>query len=199
MKEKTRYTDEPMQVGRMLRDLLPPPESLVPKEDAVKVTISLSARSIHFFKAEAAKGGVQYQRMIRRVLDAYVEAFDDASTRRVEEPLPHGRLAQHVIVHQWQVIRTLRTMLKSDPQAAVGSSNGKRFPKREELRHEIFKRLIHWMTAALFDGRFDHRAWETTDVFYTNMGGDFDGTLPGGARVFRLTRIKRVAIIDANR
>ena len=86
MKEKIRYTDEPMRVGRVLRDLLPPPESLVPKEDAVKVTISLSARSIHFFKTEAAKGGVQYQRMIRRVLDAYVEAFDNAGTRRVEEP-----------------------------------------------------------------------------------------------------------------
>lgn len=76
MRGKTRYTHEPMQVGRVLRGLLPPPESLVPKEDAVKVTISLSARSIQFFKAEAAKGGVQYQRMIRRVLDAYVEAFE---------------------------------------------------------------------------------------------------------------------------
>ena len=86
MKEKIRYTDEPMRVGRVLRELLPPPESLVPKEDAVKVTISLSARSIHFFKTEAAKGGVQYQRMIRRVLDAYVEAFGNAGTCRVEEP-----------------------------------------------------------------------------------------------------------------
>ena len=80
MKQKTRYTNEPMQVGRVLRDLLPPPESLVPKEHAVKVTISLSARSVHFFKTQAAKGGVQYQRMIRRVLDAYVEAFEPART-----------------------------------------------------------------------------------------------------------------------
>ena len=94
MKEKTRYTDEPIQVGRVLRDLLPPPEKLVPKEDAVKVTISLSSRSVHFFKTQAAKGGVQYQRMIRRVLDAYVEAFEtprtsggrqDVGPRRVEE------------------------------------------------------------------------------------------------------------------
>ena len=78
MKEKTRYTDEPMEVGRVLRDFLPPPDKLVFKEDAVKVTISLSTRSVHFFKAEAAKSGVQYQRMIRRVLDAYVEAFQPA-------------------------------------------------------------------------------------------------------------------------
>jgi hypothetical protein len=76
MKEKTRYTDEPMVVGRVLPDFLPPPEQLVFKEDAVKVTITLSARSIFFFKTEAAKRGVQYQRMIRRLLDAYVEAFE---------------------------------------------------------------------------------------------------------------------------
>lgn len=76
MKEKTRYTDEPMQVGRVLANFLPPPERLVFKEDSVKVTISLSSKSVRFFKAEAAKRGVQYQRMIRRLLDAYVEAFE---------------------------------------------------------------------------------------------------------------------------
>lgn len=82
MKRKTRYTDEPMRVGRVLRDFLPPPGELVLKEDSVKVTISLSAASIHFFKAEAAKAGVQYQRMIRRVLDAYVEAFEPDRARK---------------------------------------------------------------------------------------------------------------------
>lgn len=76
MKDKTRYTDEPMEVGRVLRDLLPPPEELVLENESVKVTISLSARSVHFFKAEAAKVGGQYQRMIRSVLDAYVAVFD---------------------------------------------------------------------------------------------------------------------------
>lgn len=85
MKEKTRYFDEPMQVGRVLADFLPPPESLVFKEDSVKVTISLSSKSVRFFKAEAAKRGVLYQRMIRRLLDAYVEAFEKDSPR-VEEP-----------------------------------------------------------------------------------------------------------------
>ena len=75
MKEKIRYTDEPMEIGRVLPNFLPPPERLVFKEDSVKVTISLSSKSVHFFKTEAAKRGVQYQRMIRRLLDAYVEAF----------------------------------------------------------------------------------------------------------------------------
>jgi hypothetical protein len=76
MREKIRYTDEPMKVGRTLPDFLPPPEQLIFKEDAIKVTITLSARSVLFFKTEAAKRGVQYQRMIRRLLDAYVEAVE---------------------------------------------------------------------------------------------------------------------------
>jgi hypothetical protein len=94
MREKIRYTDEPMKVGRTLPDFLPPPEQLIFKEDAIKVTITLSARSVLFFKTEAAKRGVQYQRMIRRLLDAYVEAFDTpgasrgraADAHRVEQP-----------------------------------------------------------------------------------------------------------------
>jgi hypothetical protein len=65
-----------MNVGRTLPDFLPPPEQLIFKEDAIKVTIMLSARSVLFFKTEAEKRGVQYQRMIRRLLDAYVEAFE---------------------------------------------------------------------------------------------------------------------------
>lgn len=76
MKERIRYTDEPMQLGRTIPNFLPPPDKLVFKEDAVKVTITLSTKSVYFFKTEAAKRGVQYQRMIRRLLDAYVEAFE---------------------------------------------------------------------------------------------------------------------------
>lgn len=67
MKEKVRYTDEPMEIGRILPNFLPSPGRLVFKEDSVKVTISLSSKSVHFFKTEAAKRGVQYQRMIRRL------------------------------------------------------------------------------------------------------------------------------------
>jgi hypothetical protein len=37
---------------------------------------------VDFFKSEAAKADTQYQRMIRRLLDAYVDAHaNDASTR----------------------------------------------------------------------------------------------------------------------
>ena len=99
MKDKVRYTDEPMEVGRIIPNFLPPPDKLIFKEDAVKVTLSLSTRSVHFFKSEAAKHGVRYQRMIRKLLDAYVDAVRDApkgSTPRVEQarakyPAPRQR------------------------------------------------------------------------------------------------------------
>ena len=92
MKDKIRYTDEPMEY-RVIPNFLPPPDQLIFKEDAVKVTISLSAKSVHFFKTEAAKRGVQYQRMIRRLLDAYVEAFD-TKVDRAEEPRRAYRKAE---------------------------------------------------------------------------------------------------------
>jgi hypothetical protein len=39
----------------MIKDFLPPPSELVLREDNVKVTLSLSRRSIDFFKSEAKK------------------------------------------------------------------------------------------------------------------------------------------------
>jgi predicted DNA binding CopG/RHH family protein len=44
------------------------------REDGVKVTLALSKKSVDFFKLEATKHQTQYQRMIRRLLDAYVDA-----------------------------------------------------------------------------------------------------------------------------
>ena len=75
MKEKIKYTDEPLGDVKVIRDFLPPPEELVLRDEGVKITISLSKRSIEFFKSEAKKHDTQYQRMIRRLLDAYAEKF----------------------------------------------------------------------------------------------------------------------------
>jgi len=72
MKKKIKYTDEPMGKVKMIADFLPPPEELVFKEETVKVTISLSKKSVEFFKQEASKHRTQYQKMIRRLLDEYV-------------------------------------------------------------------------------------------------------------------------------
>ena len=70
---RSRYT--PGEIGRMhvIDDCLPPPAALVPREDNVKVTLSLSRRSLDFFKREARKRRVPYQRMIRALVDTYAE------------------------------------------------------------------------------------------------------------------------------
>lgn len=73
MKKKIEYTDEPIGKSRRVKDFLPPPEELVLKENNTKVTISLSHRSIEFFKKEAKKHHTQYQKMIRNLLDEYVD------------------------------------------------------------------------------------------------------------------------------
>lgn len=56
---------------RPVADMLPPPDQLVLREDTVKVTLALSRSSVEFFKHEAAKQHVPYQRMIRALVDAY--------------------------------------------------------------------------------------------------------------------------------
>ena len=82
MSSKTRYTDEPLGRVRVVPDFLPSPEELVLREDTVKVTISLSKSSIAFFKREAKKHNTQYQKMIRRLLDAYTESQEQSLTTR---------------------------------------------------------------------------------------------------------------------
>ena len=71
MKQKIKYTDEPIGKVRVIADFLPSPKELALKDETVKVTISLSKSSIDFFKEEAKKYGTQYQKMIRRLLDEY--------------------------------------------------------------------------------------------------------------------------------
>jgi predicted DNA binding CopG/RHH family protein len=74
MKKKTvRYTGGEIGKVKVVKDFLPPPDKLVMREPYVKVTLSLSQRSVDFFKREAAKQRVPYQRMIRALVDAYAE------------------------------------------------------------------------------------------------------------------------------
>jgi hypothetical protein len=81
MSGRIRYTNEPIGDPRVVRDFLPSPEELAFREEDVKITITLSKKSVEFFKSEAAKADTQYQRMIRRLLDAYVDAHAGALTR----------------------------------------------------------------------------------------------------------------------
>lgn len=82
MSTRIKYTNEPMGEPRVIKDFLPSPSELAFRDEDVKITITLSKKSVDFFKSEAAKADTHYQRMIRRLLDAYVEAHgDDPSPR----------------------------------------------------------------------------------------------------------------------
>lgn len=73
MSAKIKYSDEPLGQVQVVPDFLPSPAELAFREEGVKVTLALSKKSIEFFKSEATKHRTQYQRMIRRLLDAYVD------------------------------------------------------------------------------------------------------------------------------
>jgi predicted DNA binding CopG/RHH family protein len=68
-----KYTAGEIGRVRVIKDFLPSPDDLVPREDNVKITLSLSRRSLDFFKREARKRRVPYQRMIRALVDTYAE------------------------------------------------------------------------------------------------------------------------------
>jgi hypothetical protein len=78
MSTKIKYTDEPLGEIRVIPDFLPSPADLTFRDEGVKVTLVLSRKSVEFFKIEAARHHTQYQRMIRRLLDAYVETQSPA-------------------------------------------------------------------------------------------------------------------------
>jgi len=68
-----KYTTGEIGRIRIVDDFLPPPHELVAREDNVKVTLSLSRRSVEFFKRAAKQRNVPYQRMIRALVDVYAE------------------------------------------------------------------------------------------------------------------------------
>jgi len=88
MSAKIKYTNEPLGKLEVVSDFLPGPEDLVFRDEGVKVTLALSKRSVEFFKNQAEKHNTQYQRMIRRLLDAYAEhhsRLPAAGSRRTQK------------------------------------------------------------------------------------------------------------------
>jgi hypothetical protein len=92
--EKTRCTNEPIGNPKAVRDFLPSPAELAFRDEDVKITITLSKRSVEFFKSAAAKSDTQYQQMIRRLLDAYVEAHSGFLARRPSRTRAKGARAR---------------------------------------------------------------------------------------------------------
>ena len=81
MKKKIKYEKAPKGISeailssKKIEDILPPPDKLVRKEDTVKVTISLSKKSVNFFKEIAKKEGIPYQSMIKSLIDKYATYY----------------------------------------------------------------------------------------------------------------------------
>jgi predicted DNA binding CopG/RHH family protein len=73
MKRRANLEDAPKGKLTIVDDFLPPPSQLVRKTDTVKVTSEFTRSSIDFLKKEARKAKVPYQRMLRALLDRYVE------------------------------------------------------------------------------------------------------------------------------
>lgn len=83
MKRKTRYTEAPRDIEAAMgkgADVtawfnanfgFPTPGQLAPKEETVKVTLALEKDSVAFFKKQAKKHKVPYQRMIKNLLTWY--------------------------------------------------------------------------------------------------------------------------------
>ena len=71
MKKKIVYTDEPIN-AMVVENFLPSPDKLIFNEKKSRVTLTLSKKSLDFFKDAAKKHSASYQGMIRRLIDYYV-------------------------------------------------------------------------------------------------------------------------------
>ncbi|MCQ9206550.1 MAG: BrnA antitoxin family protein [Omnitrophica bacterium] len=74
---KKHRIDRNMPIGELakINDFLPSPDKLVAPEQSLKVTLRLNESSINFFKQQAKKYHTKYQKMIRLLLDKYVEKY----------------------------------------------------------------------------------------------------------------------------
>ena len=73
MNKAIKYSNGPIGDIKLVPDFLPSPKELALKNKNTKVTISLSSESVAYFKDAAKKHHMQYQKMIRQLLDEYVE------------------------------------------------------------------------------------------------------------------------------
>jgi len=77
MKKKIKYTDENLGKVEVVRDFLPSPDELILKDNTIKVTLNLSKSSVDFFKDLAKRNNIQYQKVIRKLLDQYASRYSD--------------------------------------------------------------------------------------------------------------------------
>ncbi len=81
MSKRVTYTAGPIGKVRVVPDFLPAPSELAFRKEGVKVTLSLTKRSVDFFKREAKKHRTPYQAMIRHLLDHYAGHHSSSAAR----------------------------------------------------------------------------------------------------------------------
>lgn len=74
MNANVKYKTEDIGEPKVIADFLSPPSELAFRKEHVKATLALSKKGVDFFTAEVNKHHTQYQRMIRRLLDSYVDS-----------------------------------------------------------------------------------------------------------------------------
>jgi len=72
MNKQIQYNEGEIGDFKIIPDFLPTPSEMAIKNECTKVTISLSSESVAFFKDTAKRHHMQYQKMIRQLLDEYV-------------------------------------------------------------------------------------------------------------------------------
>ena len=80
MNKQIQYSNEKIGDFKVLTDFLPSPKELSLRNKNTKVTISLSSESVTYFKDTAKKHHMQYQKMIRQLLDEYVKHQKNSSS-----------------------------------------------------------------------------------------------------------------------
>jgi len=81
MKKTINYTEGEIGEIEIVKDFLPSPSELARRESNVRVTINLRRSSVDFFKNVARKNKVQYQRVIRALLDTYATSFTNTKSK----------------------------------------------------------------------------------------------------------------------
>ena len=64
MKKEIKYTDEPMNMGKVVKDFLPKPENLVMRKEKV-ITLRLDNSTIKELQVEANKKGLGISTLVR--------------------------------------------------------------------------------------------------------------------------------------
>ena len=64
MKKEIKYTDEPMNMGKVVKDFLPKPENLVMRKEKV-ITLRLDDSTIKELQVEANKKGLGISTLVR--------------------------------------------------------------------------------------------------------------------------------------